>query len=990
MQPLRATDPRHIGPYEVTHRLGAGGMGEVYLARSRNGPRLAVKVVRTEHAEDRTFRARFRHEVRAAQTVGGAGTYTARVVDADTGAERPWMATEFVPGPNLRDAVLDHGALPGPAVRILAAALGEALAAIHARGLVHRDLKPSNILLGPDGPRVIDFGIVRALEATSLTRTGAVVGSVGYVSPEQIRNGGQVGPPSDVFSLGAVLAYASAGREPFGEGQDSVVLLRILTRDFDLSGVPEAVRPLVTACLREDPLQRPEPAQVVAGAGFTPDTLRTGIRPGWYGPTARPHPSPDDRPSGVEYLAPTPPPKTPPASAPETPAATPPSEPPGAPASAPAFGASGARAFATASETPASAPALEPPGAAFEASALPVPGAAREASASPVSASDPEAFGATPSVSASGAPASATAFGASAAASDGSVSVAVPEVSGSPVSASAAEAFGATPSVSASGAPASATAFGASAAASDGSVSVAVPEASASPASASAAEASGAPASVSASGALASATAFGTPAAASDGSASATAPEASAPSLSTPVPEASAAPVSVSAPGVPASGRGSETYVPSASAAAPEAGTAGEVFARGVGAGVGEAVAPSGGATVDVRRPGPVAPGRRRLLAALAGGAVAVGGVAGGGWVLKRGLTTESEGTSGSYRAPDPSDPGMTAVPAAARPAVLRWQYDLGGIGGLDGACCALSPDGSVVYAGTSGGVLHAISRDGSKRWKARLGDDVSTPVVTGDAVYCVVGLHADDVRRLTAVSLSGSPLWSRTLGDLAYAVPVLLGSDVLVSVGGTDTGGLRRYDSDGGERWTASTPAGPTGTPLVSGGVVCTGSYGDTLLALDARDGSRKWQVSAGTDVRAVALAGTTLFADAPALRQGFRIGDGRRLWHREADSGAMTAGNRALAVGTESGTVYAVRAADGSRAWTYALAGEPRAVVAGGTVYARAADRVWALDLNGRQRWSELLGQEAGDDQHLPVAHGSRLYVPSGNGIAAVELGG
>ncbi|MBL1106023.1 PQQ-binding-like beta-propeller repeat protein [Streptomyces sp. 5-8] len=721
MQPLRATDPRHIGPYEVTHRLGAGGMGEVYLARSRTGLRLAVKVVRAEHAEDRTFRARFRHEVRAAQTVGGAGTYTARVVDADTEAERPWMATEFVPGPNLRDAVLDHGALPEAAVRILGAALGEALAAIHAKGLVHRDLKPSNILLGPDGPRVIDFGIVRALEATALTRTGAVVGSVGYVSPEQIRNGGQVGPPSDVFSLGAVLAYAAAGREPFGEGQDSVVLLRILTRDFDLSGVPEGVRPLVTACLHEDPLERPEPADVVAGTGLTPDTLRAGLRPGWYGPAARPRPAPDDRPSGVEYLA----------------------------------------------------PAVEP-----------VTSVTTDAPARPT---DPT----------------------------GSIRPADP--------------------------------------------------------------------------------------------------------------------------------------------------------------------------TGPVRRAGPVAPGRRRLLKALAGGSVAAAGAGVGGWLWQRG--TGAEGMTGTYRPPGGADPDMAKTPAA-RSAVLRWQYDLGGIGGLDGPCCALSPDGSVVYAGTSGGVLHAISRNGSKRWKVRLGDDVSTPVVTRDAVYCVVGYG--DERRLTAVSPSGSPLWTRGLGRRAYAVPVPLGSDVLVTVGGTDAGGLRRYGPDGGVKWTAQTPAGPTGTPLVSGGEIYTGSFGDTLLALDARDGSRKWQVSAGTDVRAVALAGTTLFAEAPALLQGFRVADGRRLWRREADSAGMTAGGRALAVGTESGTVYAVRAADGSRAWTHGLAGDPRAVVAGGTVYARAADRVWALDLNGRQRWSASLGRDAGDDQHLPVVRGSRLYVPSGTGVAAVDVSG
>lgn len=313
MQALWETDPRRIGPYEVLGRLGAGGMGEVYLAESRTGLRLAVKVVRAEHAEDRTFRARFRHEVRAAQTVGGAGTYTARVVDADTDAEQPWMATEFVDGPNLRDAVLDGGPLPEDAVLLLAAALGEALAAIHSKGMVHRDLKPSNILLAPDGPRVIDFGIVRALEATALTRTGTVVGSVGYVSPEQIRNGGQVGAPSDVFSLGVVLAYAAAGREPFGEGKDAVILMRILTRDVDLSGVPEGIRPLVESCLQEEAGKRPTPAEVVEAVGHTARSLRERVRPGWY--TAA-DPDPDateswlpardsgERESRVEYVAP--------------------------------------------------------------------------------------------------------------------------------------------------------------------------------------------------------------------------------------------------------------------------------------------------------------------------------------------------------------------------------------------------------------------------------------------------------------------------------------------------------------------------------------------------------------------------------------------------------------------------------------------------------------------------------------------------------------
>ncbi|MEV7810840.1 PQQ-binding-like beta-propeller repeat protein [Streptomyces flaveolus] len=931
MQPLRATDPRHIGPYTTTHRLGAGGMGEVYLAESRTGLRLAVKVVRAEHAEDRTFRARFRHEVRAAQTVGGADTYTARVVDADTEAERPWMATEFVPGPNVRDAVLDHGALPGPAVRILAAALGEALAAIHAKGLVHRDLKPSNILLGPDGPRVIDFGIVRALEATSLTRTGAVVGSVGYVSPEQIRNGGQVGPPSDVFSLGAVIAYAAAGREPFGEGQDSVVLLRILTRDFDLSGVPEEIRPLVTACLREDPLERPEPAEVVASAGFTPDTLRTAVRPGWYGPAARPRPTPYDRPSGVEYLAP------------ETPTRPTPTD--SATVATPVGSAAPSTPTGLATGAPTGSTDLATP-AGSTAPATPTDSAAV---ATPVGSAAPS----IPMGSVTGAPTGstdlATPVGSTAPATPtGSAAVATPVGSAAP----------STPMGSVTGAPTGstdlATPVGSTAPATPtGSAAVATPVGSAAP-SIPTGSVTGAPAG---SPDLATPTGSTAPATPADSAAAATPVGSAAPS--TPTGSVTGAPT------------GSTDLATPADSAAP---------ATPVGP-----VTP--GTPVDVptagRSLGPVAPGRRRLLKALAGGAVGVAGVGAGGWLWEYGFRTESSG--GSDRSPSPS------AHRANGAAVLRWQYDLGGIGGLDGACCALSPDGSVVYAGTSGGVLHAISRDGSKRWKVRLGDDVSTPVATRDAVYCVVGLHSEDTRRLTAVSPSGSPLWTRTLGDQRYAVPVLLGQDVLVSVGGTDTGGLRRYASDGSESWTVKTPAGPTGTPLVSAGTVWTGSYGDVLLALDARDGSRKWQVSGGTDVTALALAGSTLFTDSAAELQGFRVTDGRRLWHKEGDGGILAGGSRTLAVGTEQGGLYAVRAADGSRAWRYGFQGgqaAPRAVVAGDTVYARAGEKVCALDLNGKKRWNADLGRDAGDDQHTPVVRGDRLYVPSGTGIAAVDV--
>ncbi|WP_432018839.1 protein kinase domain-containing protein [Streptomyces sp. 1222.5] len=848
----RATGPARIGPYDVLRRLGSGGMGEVYLAESRTGLRLAVKVVRHEHAEDRTFRARFRHEVRAARTVGGEGTFTARVVDADTEAERPWMATEFVPGPNLRDAVLDHGALPEPAVRVLAAALAEALAAIHAKGLIHRDLKPSNILLAPDGPRVIDFGIVRALEATALTRTGAVVGSVGYVSPEQIRNGGQVGPPSDVFSLGAVLAHAAAGREPFGEGQDSVILLRILTRDFDLTGVPEGVRPLVAACLREDPLERPTPSEVVAAAGFTPGALRGAVRPGWYGPAGAPGPAHDDRPSGVEYLAP---------------AAPAPAEPPRGLAEAP-----------PAADAALPAPA-EPPLSAAPPDRVPGSTAPRPAAdaARPAASASPPASSASP-------PAAA-----------------VPDlVPGSAGPAAAGPAPADPPRGIAVARPA---------------LDAARPASSASP-----------------------------PAAAVPDLVRGSAGPAAADPAPAEPPRSAVTPATTVTPGTPASSSSATTPV--------------------------------------VRSLGAVAPGRRRLLKMVAGGSVAAGA---GAWLWQRG--PDVVGHSADH------DSSLTSTPAAVeRRAVLRWQYDVGGIGGLDGPCCALSPDGSVVYVGTSDGVLHAVSRDGSRRWKVRLGDDVSSPVATREGVYCVVGFPAEDERRLTAVSPSGHPLWTRTLGDHGYAVPVLLGDDVLVSFGGTDAGGLRRYAPDGGTRWSAKTPAGPTGTPVVADGLVCTGSYGDVLLALDAWDGSRAWQVPAGTDVTAAALSGTTLFADSAAVRQGFRLKDGRRLWRTEAyGSGTMTAGSRSLVIGTEAARVYAVRAADGSRAWSYEVrsaTGEPRAVAAGDTVYARSADRLWALDLNGRKRWSATLGHGAGDDQHVPVVRGRRLYVPSGTGIAAVDV--
>jgi serine/threonine protein kinase len=247
-----------VGPYRIVGRLGSGGMGWVYLGRSPAGREMAVKVVRPELAAEPEFRARFAREVAAARVVSGA--YTAPVVDADTEAALPWLATLYVPGPSLAEAVRADGPLPEPQVRRLGAGLVEALQAIHAAGVVHRDLKPANVLLAADGPRVIDFGISRVdgvpglTHAPGLTRAGIVLGTPPFMSPEQM-TGSPVGPPSDVFSLGGVLAYALTGRPPYGIGDE--VGYRIVHGEPDLTDVPERIRPTIAHCLAKRPAERP-------------------------------------------------------------------------------------------------------------------------------------------------------------------------------------------------------------------------------------------------------------------------------------------------------------------------------------------------------------------------------------------------------------------------------------------------------------------------------------------------------------------------------------------------------------------------------------------------------------------------------------------------------------------------------------------------------------------------------------------------------------
>jgi hypothetical protein len=282
MEALSANDPRAVGEFQLRARLGAGGMGRVYLGFSPAGRAVAIKVVHPELARDAEFRQRFAREVAAARAV--SGMYTAPVVAAGLDDDPPWLATAFVPGPSLADVIARHGPLPEPAVWRLAAGLAEALRAVHACSLVHRDLKPANVLLAADGPHVIDFGISRAFEGTSVTAAGMMVGTPGYMSPEQAE-GAQAGPASDVFSLGCVLAYAATGNAPFGGGSAASVLYRVVTGQPDLTGLSGPLRDVISGCLSKDPSQRPGlpavgamitqagPAMTATPTSFWPDSV---------------------------------------------------------------------------------------------------------------------------------------------------------------------------------------------------------------------------------------------------------------------------------------------------------------------------------------------------------------------------------------------------------------------------------------------------------------------------------------------------------------------------------------------------------------------------------------------------------------------------------------------------------------------------------------------------------------------------------------------
>lgn len=272
MPPLResgahpeAEFPQYAGAYRLEACLGSGGMGVVHLARSASGMQLAVKVVHAPYAADPEFRARFRQEVAAARRVSGA--FTAPVVDADPEAARPWMATLYVPGPTLAEQVKRNGPMAPAALRRLTTGLAEALRDIHRAGVIHRDLKPSNVLLTDGGPKVIDFGISRPYDSDLRTETGKLIGSPPYMAPEQFQRPREVGPPVDVFALGAVIVHAATGRGPFDSDSPYIVAYQVVHDQPDLGGVPAELAPLVARCLAKDPADRPTPDEVMAALG---------------------------------------------------------------------------------------------------------------------------------------------------------------------------------------------------------------------------------------------------------------------------------------------------------------------------------------------------------------------------------------------------------------------------------------------------------------------------------------------------------------------------------------------------------------------------------------------------------------------------------------------------------------------------------------------------------------------------------------------------
>ena len=305
--PLRPDDPTRIGHYRLTARLGSGGMGVVYLGVSWDGAPVAIKVLRPELAGDPEFRHRFGREVAALVQV--KGVCTVRVIEADSQSATPFVVTEYAPGPSLSEYIDKHGSVGPEMLFGLATGLAEALTTIHAAGIMHRDLKPSNIILTDAGPKVIDFGIARRQDTRGVTKTGMMIGSLGFMAPEQIS--GRPGREADIFAWGVTVAYAASGRSPFGAGNSHSILYRIMYGDPEIASVPDSLRPLVEASLAKDPLSRPTARQLLdrlTSASSRPrnvnDTPTQVILARTWQSGAHPSPPPASRPAAPDTVPP--------------------------------------------------------------------------------------------------------------------------------------------------------------------------------------------------------------------------------------------------------------------------------------------------------------------------------------------------------------------------------------------------------------------------------------------------------------------------------------------------------------------------------------------------------------------------------------------------------------------------------------------------------------------------------------------------------------
>ena|GEM_PF-369093 len=934
MEQLTAHDPRRIGPFEVLGRLGAGGMGLVYLGRSAAGRRVAIKTVRAELAEDQLFRVRFSREIAAAKKV--SGFYTAAVVDADADAPLPWLATAYVPAPSLEDLVAECGPLPVDAVRWLTAGIAEALQSIHQVGLVHRDLKPSNVLVTEDGPRVIDFGIAAGVSHTRLTMTNVAVGTPAYMSPEQARDSRGVTAASDVFSLGSLVVYAATGHAPYHGVNPVETVFQLLRDDPDLTGLPRELDSLVRALMRPAPEKRVNLAQLQAE--LAPQLFARGDEGGddagqWLPPHAldmierrrQRRGSGAGGPRGGLSAVPD--------------AAVPPQVPP-RPSAAPAVPAPAPGAAGRSAVSPAAATApvpFRPPGG--DAAEEPAARGAAAAAAGPAPVGGggrhgrPAGLGALAAVAPAGP-----------AAADGPEGEEQVRLTGVPLPIGPgplARAGEPEPASAAAGLAGEFLTPDAGAGAEPSASPAAAHPASARPAPARPAPAQSPPAQV--------------PAQAAPGQAgSAERAAARAVGLSGPVggtawtaPPAGDAQQQGAAAGPAAAARHARAAAPAAPQAAPAPPAPASPAPQGR--------TPHGRAPQDDAR---WRPWRFRMSNDIWGAPVAADGtlfvnsfevhaldIATGRRRFKtRDVAWVTAVADGRVHAAD----GPTLYTVSAADGSELWRT------ALTGWVYAIDAGGGAVCVGSRGGGVQVRSAiDGSEMWRA---DDAQQEYENPQSGPCVVGesVYYQGGGRLRAVDLTtGRPRWELPVGEDVPSRPVLRDGVLYVTAGSQV---LALDEESGAERWRAEADVVLFSAPVLdeAGTSVFVADYLGTVSALDAAGGALRWRARTGArqgadpvvyaDGMVLAAGGDTVFA--------FDAADGAERWRYAARgeiSGAPAVADGLVHVGSRDHSLHTLDLAGGRLRWKLDTGGEVSGspLAAGGRVFACSKDRcVYALD--------------------------------------------